>query len=328
MASCNQVDKKVANPNSKGGFFTYSESSTIQSYFPYSIVDATSMRVIDQLYDGLVMLNENGSDVIGCIADKWEVSNEGKTYKFYLKSNVYFHDNDCFKGGVGRKLTADDVVFSIKLLATPNENNKNFSFILENLVGAQAFYEKNGINVETNEWDGVFAESDTVFIINLNEASETFLYQMASPVVSVIPEEGFKKYGYRNSVGCGPFVFNRVNENNELFLNRNAYYFLKDQTGNYFPYLDSIKIILASSIQNSLEMIKNKNLDALMNVPTSQLTPFLEENIDLFQSQNPSYILQASIINKEWQNIIKSKLMGFQFNSLHQLNLSKIYFEQ
>ncbi|XNM47973.1 ABC transporter substrate-binding protein [Escherichia coli] len=44
------------------------------------------------------------------LAEKWEVSEDGKTYTFHLRKGVKWHDNKEFKPT--RELNADDVVFS------------------------------------------------------------------------------------------------------------------------------------------------------------------------------------------------------------------------
>jgi peptide/nickel transport system substrate-binding protein len=59
------------------------------------------------LFSGLTHLNERG-EVEPDLARGWEVTLDGLTYTFYLRSNAYWHD--------GTPVTADDVVFTIELL--------------------------------------------------------------------------------------------------------------------------------------------------------------------------------------------------------------------
>jgi peptide/nickel transport system substrate-binding protein len=63
------------------------------------------------LFSGLTRLNERG-EVEADLARGWEVTLDGLTYTFYLRSNAYWHD--------GTPLTADDVVFTTGLLQDPN----------------------------------------------------------------------------------------------------------------------------------------------------------------------------------------------------------------
>jgi len=63
------------------------------------------------LFGGLTRLNGRG-EVEADLARGWEVTLDGLTYTFYLRSNAYWHD--------GTPLTADDVVFTIGLLQDPD----------------------------------------------------------------------------------------------------------------------------------------------------------------------------------------------------------------
>ncbi len=63
------------------------------------------------MFSGLTRLNEYG-EVEPDLARGWEVTPDGLTYTFYLRSNTQWHD--------GTPLTADDVLFTIGLLQDPN----------------------------------------------------------------------------------------------------------------------------------------------------------------------------------------------------------------
>ena len=63
------------------------------------------------LFNGLTRLDHHGV-VVPDLAQNWEVSSDGLTYTFHLRSGVRWHDRTPF--------TADDVVFTIKLLQDPN----------------------------------------------------------------------------------------------------------------------------------------------------------------------------------------------------------------
>jgi len=74
----------------------------------YSEVDRDICALV---FSGLTRLNERG-EVEPDLARGWEVTLDGLTYTFYLRSNAYWHD--------GTPVTADDVVFTIGLLQDSN----------------------------------------------------------------------------------------------------------------------------------------------------------------------------------------------------------------
>lgn len=54
---------------------------------------------------GLTDINESG-EVIPAIATAWEITDEGKTYTFHIRSNLYWHD--------GQKFSAADINYNLK----------------------------------------------------------------------------------------------------------------------------------------------------------------------------------------------------------------------
>jgi len=63
------------------------------------------------MFSGLTRLNERG-EVEADLARGWEVTLDGLTYTFHLRSNAYWHD--------GTPVTSDDVVFTMGLLQDPD----------------------------------------------------------------------------------------------------------------------------------------------------------------------------------------------------------------
>lgn len=326
FAGCASEVTRTVNPNPVGGHLSYTEKGIVNTFFPHSITEITSSRVIDQIYDGLVMQDPVTMEVRPSVSATWKVSGDGLEYRFNLRNDVFFHDDPCFTKGRGRKVTAADFVFTFSLLATPDENNKNYSTYIEIIQGAEDFYLKGGINKKDNVLSGVIAENDSTLVIKLIKPSGTFLYNLANPVASVIPQEGFNKYGYRNFVGCGPFFTRGLTEDNQVLkIIRFPYYFMKDNQGQHYPYADSATIYLATPLSKSLGMLQSGEIQFIQNMPSSELAKFLESNIALFQSSDPVFVVQVSQVLPEWQDVISSKLKNYYSNNLGMLPLYQMY---
>ncbi len=56
---------------------------------------------------------DDSMTVIPSLAKSWTVSDDRKTYTFIIRDDVFFHDNDVFPNGKGRKMTAQDVAYSL-----------------------------------------------------------------------------------------------------------------------------------------------------------------------------------------------------------------------
>lgn len=101
--------------------FLLAITTFIQSFLPYPTVTEgvvgqpqylnpveTSTNQIDRdiiqlVFRGITKYNEKG-ELIGDLAERWEISPDGKNYTFYLKNNVLWHD--------GKQLTADDIIYT------------------------------------------------------------------------------------------------------------------------------------------------------------------------------------------------------------------------
>lgn len=329
ITGCSSGDKKVKNPNSFGGHLKFSDPSNSGIFFPHSIINVASSRLADQIHDGLVKMNDAETDAIPAIAKSWKKSEDGTEYVFSLKTNVFFHDNECFDGGSGRKVVASDFVYTFSLLSTPDENNKNFSPFIDMIEGAALFYEKGGLKTKDNTLKGITAINDSTLIIKLNKPSATFIYQLATPSLSVIPKEAFDKTGYHSAVGAGPFMVSSFDEESmKVVLKRNDFYYMTDVQGNFLPYVDSVTIFQSTSLRKALVMLKKGEIDFIQNVPSSDVTFFLEENINMFQPPKPKYLLQVSAVMKEWQDVVSTKLKNYRSNSINTLDLTIMQIEK
>ena len=76
--------------------------------------DATGQTIFNML----TTFEPGTTNVIPSLAEKWDVSEDGKTYTFYLRKGVKFHSNKNFKPT--RDFNADDVLFSFNRQLDPN----------------------------------------------------------------------------------------------------------------------------------------------------------------------------------------------------------------
>ncbi|MGZ3903221.1 MAG: ABC transporter substrate-binding protein, partial [Bacteroidia bacterium] len=71
--------------------FRYNEIAGISSLDPAAARNDENIRPVNQLFNGLVQMNDL-LQVEPAIAKSWTVSEDGKTYTFILRSDVFFHD--------------------------------------------------------------------------------------------------------------------------------------------------------------------------------------------------------------------------------------------
>lgn len=89
---------------------------------PHNCLNDNAMRVMINIYDPLVRMDENFKP-IPCVAEKWEVSEDGLEYTFYIKKGIKFHNGD--------ELKVSDVVYSINRGVESPQASPSYSGVLK-----------------------------------------------------------------------------------------------------------------------------------------------------------------------------------------------------
>ena len=85
--------KKNGNENLK--IFKYNESAGILTLDPIYAKDLPHIWACNQIFNGLVAFDDE-MNVVPAIAKSWDISEDGMTYTFVLRDDVYFHEDECF----------------------------------------------------------------------------------------------------------------------------------------------------------------------------------------------------------------------------------------
>ncbi len=239
----------------EGTIFHYNEQSGIASIDPAFAKNQSIMWAIHQLYNTLVEVDQD-LNIVPSLASRWEISADRKTYTFYLRNDVFFHDDACFPNGKGRKMTAHDVVFSFKRIIDPATASP----------GSWIFNEK------LDSLNGFTALNDSVFQLKLSQPYMPILGILSMQYCSVIPPEAIKKWGadFRShAVGTGPFQFIAWEEGQALIMKKNPLYFEKDSAGKRLPYLDGIKVSFFDSKATEFLLFRQGKLNFINDIDAS-----------------------------------------------------------
>ncbi|MGH2642555.1 MAG: ABC transporter substrate-binding protein [Chitinophagaceae bacterium] len=207
--------------------------------------------VVHMIYNTLIR-TDSDLHIIPSLAKSWTVSKDGLVYTFHLRTDVYFQDNPVFPGGKGRKMTAQDVVYSFRRIMNPATASS----------GAWIF------NGKVNPDTGFVALNDSTFQLNLIKPFHPILGILTMPYCSVVPHEAVEKWGKdfrRHPCGTGPFEYKYWDEGQAMILLKNPHYWEFDSTGHRLPYLDAVKITFIASkatefllfVQNELDFMKD-----------------------------------------------------------------------
>ncbi len=185
---------------------------------PYSLDpaisgDATSHQYVMQIFSGLVCLDDN-LEPAPDIASSWKISNEGKTYTFYLRRDVKFHD--------GKGVKAQDFKYSWQRACDPATGSQTAAAYLGDIVGA-----KKMLDGESKEISGIKVLDDYTLEVTIDTPRSYFLYKMAYPTAYVVDKANVESGNswWRNPNGTGPFKLSSWTENSLLVLEKNTYFY-------------------------------------------------------------------------------------------------------
>jgi len=267
------------NENSDKKIFHYNELAGISSLDPAASRNTENIWAVNQLFNGLVQMDDKLS-IEPCIAKRWEISEDGKTYTFHLRNDVFFHDHKLFKDGKGRKVTAADFVFSFSRLFDPKVSSA--LSLLDNIDRIQ----KGGFE----------STNDSTFVIYLKENFSPFLGILTMKYFSVVPQEivnNYKEDFRKNPIGTGPFSFKMWEEGTQLTMVKNPNYFEKDVNNNPLPYLDAVSISFIKDKETSFMQFMKGDLDMISGMDAFNPSEVLDDKGKLKPFYKKKFALQT-----------------------------------
>jgi oligopeptide transport system substrate-binding protein len=183
---------------------------------PAIITGQPEGRVVNALFEGLCAFDENGQAVPG-VAERWEISEDGKTYTFHLRADAKWSD--------GAGLTAEDFVKSWRHTLTPSTGSQ-YNYQLYPIKNAQAFAEGR---IEDFAEVGVRAVDDRTLVVELENPTPYFIQLCAFPTLHPLPVRVIERCGDdwvkpENIVGNGAYVLESWRINDKIRLRKSPHY--------------------------------------------------------------------------------------------------------
>jgi len=156
---------------------------------------------LSSVYDTLVFLDPATGEFVPGLAERWEISPDGRTYTFHLREDVVFHD--------GTPFNAEAVRANFEYTLDPENHSQKAASMLGPFE-----------SVEIVDESTVALHLSEPFAPLLDSLSQVYL-GMASP--SALEQWGPTDYQF-HQVGTGPFRFVEYIPNDHLTLARNPDY--------------------------------------------------------------------------------------------------------
>ncbi len=199
----------------------------------------------------LVEFDHDKETYVPALAESWQVAPDGRTVEITLRDGLKFSD--------GHPLTADDVAFTLR-----------------------ALYDKRTASPVWGEAMLVGGKEIKCAVTDARHLTFTFPEQIATVEnylsnMNVLPrhilqaafDNGTIKDAYTVStdpkqiVTAGPFMVVASQPGERATLQRNPYYWKKDEAGNQLPYLDQIVIEVVPDPNNAMTRLQQGTLDII-----------------------------------------------------------------
>lgn len=247
-----------------GGIYTEGIVGKIEQLSPlYSASNPPESSAVAVIFSGLTKKNDNRESVPD-LAEKWEVSPDGKTYTFTLKNNLRWQD--------GKQLTAEDIVFTIETIQNPDV--KSPLLPIWKGVGVKKQDEKTVAFSLTSPYAPFISNTDVAII--------------PKHILGNIPARSLKTAEFNTApVGSGPYKFEvlkNIKDSQELTLvpNRNYY--------GQIPYLDKIVFKTYASISDLTGAYARREILGMRRIPNSEVNNKSQlPNIGMYSLAIPEY---------------------------------------
>ncbi len=202
----------------------------LDSLDPHKALNAGTSEVLFNLFEGLVKAAPDGG-VIPAVAERYEMSPDGKTYTFTLRQGVQFHN--------GSAVTMEDVLYSL---------------------GRCAGAENDGVPLDPafSTVERIAAENGKL-VVTLSQPSLEFLNAMTAAIIPL----GTGDSQAASPVGTGPFSFVAYSPKNSLEVQRfDGYWGAK-------PALEKVTFKIISDVNTLVLGLKGGTLDMVIHMPNT-----------------------------------------------------------
>jgi peptide/nickel transport system substrate-binding protein len=219
-----------------------------------------SIWMDQNLYSRLLQPNPTGTGLLPDLATSWNISKDGLTYTFHLRTDAKFSD--------GTPVTASDVAFSL----TRSRNYKGgWGFLLTPVKTITA------------------PDAHTV-VITLSQKHAPLLADLAMYAYSIIPKKEVLAKGkafFQQPVGSGPFYVTSYKADSEIDLSRNPHFY------GTKPKISKVKYLIVPDDNTRVLMLQSKKADIIENPPgnlTKQINGTPGLHVNLFPSTRVDFI--------------------------------------
>jgi peptide/nickel transport system substrate-binding protein len=231
------------------------------------------------LFNGLFGYKDN--KLTYDLARRYSISSDQKTYTFYLRRDVFWHD--------GVKFTADDVVFTIESI----QNTEFRSPLYLNFLGLKV----SKINDYTVKLELKTPYSPFPSLLTFGILPKHIWEEIPSA------SSYLADFNFKTPIGTGPFQIKSYKKDSRGVLK--SYTFIRNE--KFYkknPYLKAVTVKFYPDTESALSALESKNIDGLSSLPSRYHDELKNQEVQIKPLLLPQYT--AVFFNDEKKTLFKS----------------------
>ncbi|WP_297204893.1 peptide ABC transporter substrate-binding protein [uncultured Brachyspira sp.] len=252
---------------------------------------------IQHAFEGLATRDKDNNIIPGT-AERWEVSDDGLTYTFYIRENAKWSD--------GKNITADDFVYAWQRAVDPITACE-YAYQFEPVLNAMDI---NAGKKEVSEL-GVRAVDEKTFEVKLNAPTAYFLELAAFPTFYPIRKDIIEENGDNwtlspeTYIGNGPFVLKERRTDDRLIMEKNTNYW---NSQNIVP--QKLVFILMQNGTAAVAGIKEGSIHFANNPPLQDIENLKSEGLMHISPYLGTYYYCLNITNEVLRDVNVRKALS------------------
>lgn len=246
-----------------GQELTFNLGSDVKTLDPALNQAVDGAILLVNMFEGLYKLDENQKAIPG-IAEKCDISEDGKVYTFHLRSDAKWTNGDPVKAG--------DFEYAWKRVMDPN-TAAEYAYQMEYIKGAKEYTAGTGSVDEV----GVKAIDDSTLEVTLVSPCAYFLELTSFPCYFPVDKkvvEGNDQWSTSAAtyVSNGPFKLTDYKIKDQVVLEKNDTYYGKDSVK-----LDKINVKMVADETSAWASYKAGQFDMVYSVPQSDVDAAVQD---------------------------------------------------
>jgi peptide/nickel transport system substrate-binding protein len=223
----------AAEPPDKGGTIVWAVHETMPDFDPQYTTSYILQQPVGPIFNGLLTMDVHGDGaIVGDLAERWEVAEDGKQITFYLRQGVQFHD--------GSDFTCADAQYSVEKLADKQRSAAAIAGVMGSVYASSHC-----------------ADTHTL-VLSLKRPSAAILSMLAASHAVMLKHGWAEQVNRKDTkflVGTGPFMFKSFTSGVDFQAVRNPHYWKPG-----VPHIDGYRAVVMSDLTKIFASFRARQL--------------------------------------------------------------------